>query len=266
MIKLGVNSVLFGGFDFATAVKHIAECGYDGVEISAIDGMCEHLVLANWRSQASELKSIVTDAGIEFLSMEEARLDEERLMLAFEAAAEIGIPVVNVGPGGKSDVEADIEASIDLLARMAERAAPFGVTLCVKAHVNSAIYNTPTTLRAMEAIASPAFGIDMDPSHIYRANEDPERALPAVIDRVRHVHIRDCKGRQSGPGTARDQACGRGDINLWGYCKALVDGNYHGPVALEVIGASELPLADVCIIAAESYGYLNATLTALGAR
>ena len=36
MIKLGVNSVLFAGFDFETAVKHIALSGYDGVEISAI--------------------------------------------------------------------------------------------------------------------------------------------------------------------------------------------------------------------------------------
>ena len=34
--------------------------------------------------------------------MEEAALDEERLMKAFEAGAEIGIPVVNIGPGGKA--------------------------------------------------------------------------------------------------------------------------------------------------------------------
>jgi len=266
MIKLGVNSVLFRDYDFATAVKHIADCGYDGVEISAIEGMCEHLVLSNWKAQANELKQIVADAGIEFISMEETRLDEERLMLAYEAAAEMGIPVVNVGPGGKSDVEEDVQAAIEMLAKMAEKAEPFGVTLCVKAHVNSAIYNTPTTLRAMKEIKSSAFGIDMDPSHIYRANEDPEKALPAVLDRVRHVHIRDCKGRQSGPGAPRDQACGRGDIDLWGYCKAMVDGGYDGPVSLEVIGVNEFDLADVVTIAAESYGYLNATLRALGAR
>ncbi|TVQ22293.1 MAG: sugar phosphate isomerase/epimerase [Spirochaetaceae bacterium] len=266
MIKLGVNSVLFRDYDFATAVKHIADCGYDGVEISAIEGMCEHLVLSDWKAQAAELKAIVADAGIEFVSMEEARLDEARLMLAYEAAAEIGIPVVNVGPGGASDVEQDIQASIELLAKMSEKAEPFGVTLCVKAHVNSAIYNTPTTLRAMESIRSPAFGIDMDPSHIYRANEDPEKALPAVLGRVRHVHIRDCKGRGSGPGAPRDQACGRGDIDLYGYCKAMVDGGYDGPVALEVIGVKEFALEDVCTIAAESYGYLNAILKALGAR
>ncbi len=266
MIKLGVNSVLFQDLDFAGAVKYIAECGYDGVEISAIEGMCEHLVLTNWKSQANELRQIVADAGIEFLSMEETRLDEQRLLLAFEAAAEIGVPVVNVGSGGKTGVEEDVKASIEMLAKMSEAAEPFGVTLCVKAHVGAAIHDTPTTLRAMQEIGSSAFGIDMDPSHIYRANEDPQEALPAVISRVRHIHIRDCKGRQSGPGTPRDQACGRGDIDLHGYCKAMVDGGFEGPVCLEVIGAKGFELPVLTTIAAESYGYLNATLKALGAR
>ena len=41
MIKLGVNSVLYKDFDFSTAARQIALAGYDGVEISAIKGMCE---------------------------------------------------------------------------------------------------------------------------------------------------------------------------------------------------------------------------------
>lgn len=266
VIKLGVNSVLFRDYDFKTAVKYIAECGFDGVEIAAIRGQREHLELANWKAQASDIKAIVADAGIELLSMEAAGLEEERLMTAFEAAAEIGIPVILVGSGRKSDVEDDIRSAIDMLRKMAEKAEPFGVTLCVKAHVNAAIYNTATTLRAMKEINSKAFGINMDPSHVYRAGENPEEALPAVLSRVKHVHIRDCKGRQQGPGTPRNQACGRGDINLMAYCKAMVDGGYNGSVCLEVIGAEDHELPLVSIIAAESYGYLNACLKAVGGR
>jgi len=266
MIKLGVNSVLFGGYDFATAAKYIKKAGYDGVEISAISGMCEHLILDGWRSQAAELKQIVSDNGLEFLSMEEAALDEDRLMKAFEAGAELGIPIVNIGPGGKSDVEEDFVRQTDLMAKMAEKAASFGITLCCKAHVGASIYNTPTTLRAIEKITNPAFGIDMDPSHIYRSGEDPAQALKQVLPRVRHIHIRDCKGRGPAPGAPSDQACGRGDIDLMAYCKVMVEGGYSGPVCLEVIGANEMDLPDVAIIAAESYGYLNACLKALGAR
>ena len=36
-MKLGANSVLFGGFDMETAFKYIAMAGYDGIELSAID-------------------------------------------------------------------------------------------------------------------------------------------------------------------------------------------------------------------------------------
>lgn len=266
MIKLGVNSVLFKDFDFATAAKQIALAGYDGIEISAIKGMCEHLVLDKWQEQVEEIQSIVKENNLEILSMEVASIDEGRMKLAFEAAAGIGIPVVNVGPGGESDKEGDLEKSIETLAHLSEMAEAYGVILCVKAHIGNAIYNTPTTLRAMEEIKSSAFGIDMDPSHIYRGNENPEEELPRVIEKVKHIHIRDCKGRAAGPGDITKQTCGRGDIDLYAYCKALVDGNYSGPVCLEVIGADNHSLADVSIVAAESYGYLNAILKMLEVR
>jgi sugar phosphate isomerase/epimerase len=268
MIKLGVNSVLFKEFDFATAVRHIALSGYDGVEISAIEGMCEHLDLSRWKEQAAELKAIVQDNGLSFLSMEFGSVkDEQRLISALEAAAEIGIPIVNIGPGGKTGVDGDLQKSIDLIQRMSDKAAALGVTLCVKAHIGQSVHDTPTTLQAMAGVSSAAFGIDMDPSHIYRANENPEEALPAVISQVKHVHIRDCKGRLQGPGAIELQACGRGDIDLFGYCKSMVDNNYDGPVVLEVIGAKpEHSLAQISIIAAETYGYLNACLKQLGAR
>ena len=68
------------------------------------------------------------------------------------------------------------------------------------------------------------------------------------------------------PGTPQMQACGRGDIDLRAYCEAMVSGGYSGPVCLEVIGALKLSLPEVSIIAAESYGYLNACLKMLKAR
>ena len=91
-------------------------------------------------------------------------------------------------------------------------------------------------------------------------------ALPQVLSRVGHVHIRDCLGPGPRPGEPQLQACGRGDIDLWGYFKAMVEGGYDGPVDLEVIGAGEYPLSRKAIVAAESYGYMNACLKALGAR
>ena len=227
--------------------------------------MCEHLNLSAWKEQAAELRAIRDELELPFLSTEVASRDRERLLTAFEACAEIGIPIVNIGPGGTMNDEDSLKAAIAETESLAEDAEKFGITLCVKAHVGAAVYSTPTTLRMMDYVTSPAFGVDMDPSHIHRAGENPAKALPAVLSRMKHIHIRDCKGDGPSPGDPTNQACGRGDIDLFGYFRAMVDASYDGPVCLEVIGPDQ-SLTDATRIAAESYGYMNAILKNLGAR
>lgn len=265
-MKLGANSVLFGGHDLETAFRVLKSAGYDGIEISAIDGMSRHLVIEEWQSQAATIRKLSTVYELPLLAMEQPNTDPGRMESTFQAAVECGIPIVNVGPGGKSEEPGSIEARIEALAVLAERAAHYGVLLCVKAHVGSAIYNTPTTLQALAAIDSPAFGLDMDPSHIHRAGENPVEALRQVIHRVKHVHIRDCKGREKGPGKPEDQANGRGDIDLAGYLRVLQENGYTGPVDLEVIGAKEYSAERCAIIAAEARGHMQACLQFCGAR
>ena len=265
MIQLGVNTVLFKPFSFAEAAKAIALAGYDGLEISAIQGMCEHLDLDNYKAQKADLLAVMEETGLKFLSTEVASIDRERLEKAFEACADIGIPIVNVGPGGKADEPGSLEESIENLLDRTELAAKYGVTLCCKAHVGNAIYSTPTTIKAMDAIKSDFFGIDMDPSHIWRAGENPADALKGVLSGVKHVHIRDCKGTGPSPGEPGLQTCGRGDIDLVSYFKVMAEGKYSGPVCLEVIGPDQT-LQAASIIAAESYGYMNAILKSLNAR
>jgi sugar phosphate isomerase/epimerase len=265
-MKLGANSVLFGGYDMETAFKCIALAGYDGIEISAIDGMSQHLVLDRWQEIAPEIKRLAAAYHLALLAMEQPSRDLAKMEKAMQAAVEIGIPIINCGPGGKTGDEASLQQTLDELGNLARMAEKYGVMLCVKAHVGASVYNTPTTLRVMEAITSPNFGIDMDPSHIYRANENPVEAIAAVISRVKHVHIRDCKGRQQGPGKPEDQANGRGDIDLVGYIRVLQENGYQGSVNLEIIGAKDYSLEQCCIIAAESRGHMQACLQACGAR
>ena len=284
-MKLGANSVLFGGYDMETAFKHIAMAGYDGIELSAIDGMSQHLVLDCWEDLADEIKQLAKTYELDLLAMEQPSRNVEKMEKAFQAAVEIGIPIVNCGPGGKSDDEDAWPEVIDSLGNLSAMAERYGVTLCVKAHVGASIYNTPTTIRAMEVISSPAFGIDMDPSHIHRAGENPVEAIAAVVSRVKHVHIRDCKGNfqnqasatdgrqfdtvvtgHQAPGKPEMQANGRGDIDLVGYIAVLHQNGYTGPLNLEIIGAKEYSLEQCCTIAAESRGHMQACLQTCGAR
>ena len=265
-MKLGVNSVLFGGHDMETAFKYAQMCGYDGIELSAIDGMSEHLVLDRWRELAPKIKEMSKQFNLPILAMEQPSQDAGKMELAFAAAAEIGIPIVNCGPGGKANDEATFQPVVDSLGKLADRAKHYGVTLCFKAHVGQYVYNTPTTLKVLGALAHPNLGLDMDPSHIWRAGEDPVEAVGAVVKRIRHVHIRDCKGRQQNPGTPEMQANGRGDINLLGYVRVLHENRYAGPVNLEIIGAKSYDAARCVAIAAEARGHMQACLQACGAR
>ncbi|MCG3147502.1 MAG: hypothetical protein PCFJNLEI_00942 [Verrucomicrobiae bacterium] len=257
-MKLGANSVLFGGHSVETAFQYLALCGYDGIEISAIAGMSDHMI------GAATLKELAAKYNLPILAMEQPSQDPATMEAAFQAAVEMGCPLVNCGPGGKSNDEATFQQSIESLGKLTDRAAHYGLTLCVKAHVGAAIYNTPTTLRALQAI--PKIGLDMDPSHIHRANEIPVDAIAAVVSRIRHVHIRDCKGRQQNPGKPEMQANGRGDIDLLGYIRVLHQNGYTGPVDLEVIGAKEYDIPRCVAIAAEARGHMQACLQACGAR
>lgn len=287
-MKLGLNSVLFGAFDMETAFKYTAMAGYDGIELSTIASMSEHLVLDRWQELAPEIKRLSAEYGLELLAMEQPSQDPQLMEAAFQAAVELGVPIVNCGPGGRTGNEELWPQVIDSLGNLSKMAEKYGVTLCVKAHVGASIYNTPTTLRLMEAITSPAFGIDMDPSHIFRAGENPVEAIAAVISRVKHVHIRDCPGRPDrpgepivrqanlttevrgvhGPGEPNMQANGRGEIDLVGYVRVLHENGYAGPLDLEVIGTKRLgySLEQCCIIAAETRGHMQASLQACGAR
>ncbi|MDQ3439573.1 MAG: sugar phosphate isomerase/epimerase [Planctomycetota bacterium] len=265
-MKLGVNSVLFGGHDMEVAFRWTQQCGYDGIELSAIDGMSAHLVLERWREIAPRVKELSKQYSLPVMAMEQPAQDAAKMEAAFQAAAEIGIPIVNCGPGGKANDESTYQPVVDSLCKLADRAKHYGVTLCFKAHVGQYVYNTPTTLKVLAAIDHPNLGLDMDPSHIWRAGEDPVEAIGAVVKRIRHVHIRDCKGRQQNPGTPQMQANGRGDIDLLGYIRVLHESGYAGPIDLEVIGAKAYEAAQCVAIAAESRGHMQACLQACRAR
>jgi sugar phosphate isomerase/epimerase len=278
-MKLGANTVLFGGYDLETAFRYLAMAGYEGVELSAIPGMSEHLVVERWAQLAPSIQRLSETYGLELLAIEQPFPDLAIMEPAMEAAVALGIPIINCGPRGVQGDDESLKERIEVLAGLADMAESYGVTLCVKAHVGSAIYNTETTLRALQQITSTALCCDLDPSHIYRGGEDPVEAIEAVIDRIAHVHIRDCASRELGPQTLdangnirfanmapEMQINGRGKIDLVGFVRVLHEHGYAGPLDLEIIGAKDYSLAQCCAIAAEAHGHMQACLQACGNR
>ena len=111
-MKLGVNSVLFKPFSVMEAFKGIKQAGYDGVELSAIPMMNPHLKLTDAEATAQSIKDIKeaqAETGLELLSMELASQDPTLLRKACAAAVELGVPIINVGPNGKTGEEGGVE-------------------------------------------------------------------------------------------------------------------------------------------------------------
>ena len=132
-MKLGANSLLFGAWDMETAFKYLKMAGYDGIEMSAIDvdepalgleplaGMC-----------AGELCGCRKNTTWNCWRWSNPRAIPDLMERAMQAAVETGIPIINVGPGGKSDDESTYPQVLDELGALVQRAEHYGVMLCVK--------------------------------------------------------------------------------------------------------------------------------------
>lgn len=256
-MKLGCNTVLFASVDLETALEHVAAAGYEFVELAAIKGMCEHVSPDDSAERRRWVRQRVADLGLTPTAMEAATTDPERLERIFDLANGLGVPIVNVGSGGVSDDEESTKQAIAHVAKLAELAERHGVRLAVKPHVGQAIYNSATALRLCGEVTQSALGLNFDPSHLFRADEDPAGVARAWGERIVTSHFRDCASRNRAVGPPETQIPGRGMVDIPGTLRALRDVHYAGPLNLEVIGARDYTLARAMGIAAEARGYLH---------
>jgi len=267
LTKIGCNSVLFSMVDLDNALQHIAWAGYTGAELAYITGMVEHIQPDQGQEYADRIRRTATDLGLALYAIEVTPNTPERVEAACRMAADLAIPVVAIGSGGKTGDEASFRQAIDLGARYAEIAGRSGVTLALKPHVGAAVYNTQTALQAWREIASPHLGLNFDPSHLVRAGEDVVAAARqfSAAGAIVHSHFRDCLTDKVGgpPGPPEEQIPGRGRLDIPGILRALDESGYQGALDLECIGAKSYPLPRAMGIAAETRGYLRRCLQQL---
>lgn len=258
-MRLGCNTVLFAAHPLAGALQRIAWCGYREVELAAIPGMCEHVSPGG---DVEEVRSLLEEVGLRAVAIEAAMdltnpENLDRFAEVLRLGSEIGVEVVNTGGGGRSDDAASERAVHDAIRALAPRAEALGLRVGVKAHVNQAVYNAESALRALDAVPPTGWGINYDASHLYRVGDDPEAAARALAPCLASVHIRDTLAPVIPIGPPLTQVPGRGGIDLAAVLSELAAAAYAGPINLEVIGAAKLEDWQAAAIAAESRGYLH---------
>ncbi len=259
-MRLGCNTVILGATDLAAALRHIAWAGYRHVELAAIKGMCEHIMPG---MDTAATRALIAENGLEATAIEAATTDAERLEQIFGLANELGVPIINIGSGGASGDEESTRKAIEHIGNLARLAGRYGVRLAVKPHVGQAIYNGATALRLMDEVREAALGLNFDPSHLYRADEDPPEIARRWGTRIIISHFRDCASREQRVGPPETQIPGRGSVDLPATLRALRDVGFGGPLNLEIIGAGSYELSRAMGLVAESRGYLNRCLQEL---
>ncbi len=259
-MKTSCNTVLFGGFSLKRALENISNSGYDGAELAALPGMAPHIgpatlhqleKIASWAEEYSLSPSSIEAGGV--------REDFDQVL---KAAAGLGIPVVAIGSGGTMDDEDSFREVVDMVNDAAGRAEKHGVNIAVKAHVHAAVYDSTTCLRLLDEVDSKRVGINFDPSHIFRAGEDPAQAAAKIGSGIIHSHFRDAPKAEMGPpGTPFEQIPGTGKIDLGATVKSLSKVGYDGYLSLEVIGGgtplASMPENELVAIASRSQGYMT---------
>ncbi len=269
-MRIGCNTLLYGGHDLETALRHIAWAGYDGIELSAIPGVAEHAQLGQGRDYARALRRQIESHGLQLyhLGIHPRLLTEpagqERLLRGLELAVDLEVPLVLAAAMGYEQTPAAFEQACQTIGRLARRARELGLKLGIKPHVGTAVYHTASALAMVEMVGEPNLGLDFDVSHIYRANEDPAESFRQLAPHVFTVRVRDAVSRATEIGTPETQVPGRGVMDLAGALAAIKESGYDGDITLDIVGTFSYPADRVMAIVAETRGYLRCALRQVG--
>jgi sugar phosphate isomerase/epimerase len=240
------------------ALAGIAEAGYAGVELSAVPGWTEHVVLDD---DPAELRAKLAHHGLTPVSLSghSDLTTKEGLAHGVKAvrwAADYGLPIVNTAIGGHWSEDEDESAflgNIDELATVAEEA---GIVVALEIH-GDIMASGAKTKPLVERIGRESIRVNYDTANceFYGAVTAIED-IPAIAPYLAHVHLKDKVG---GPREWDFPAPGEGHVDFAGVLRALADAGYTGPYSVEIEFKGEPwpPLAEVTRAMTSSYRHLS---------
>jgi sugar phosphate isomerase/epimerase len=276
-VKLGFVSAILPDLSLEEVAAVAKATGHDCVELMCWPrGKAErryagvtHVDVANLaKSQADEINGLFASAGVSISGLgyypnplsaneEESRIAIDHIMRVVEAAALLGVPVVNtfIGRDPKRSVDENWPHFREVwppLIRFAEdHAIKIGIENCPMLFTSdewpggkNLAYSPAIWRRMFDEIPSANFGLNYDPSHLIWLKIDESEPLREFASRLVHVHAKDVRVDQSRLnevgilGTPLQfhtpKLPGLGDVNWGRFFSILTDVGYDGPVCVEV--------------------------------
>ncbi|HWE35392.1 MAG TPA: sugar phosphate isomerase/epimerase [Isosphaeraceae bacterium] len=276
-MKLGFVSAILAELSLEEVFGVAAEAGYSCVEVMCWPpGKAErryagvsHLDAVDLDAKAvGAIRDLIQRTGVGISGLgyypnplaadrDEARVAVEHLGRVIDAAATLGVGVVNsfVGRDPALSVEANwprfLETWRPIVAHAEAKGIRIGIENCPMLFTadewpgGKNLATSPAIWRQMFAdIPSPHFGLNFDPSHFVWQQMDYLAPLHEFKDRLFHVHAKDARAdrdRLDSHGVLSypklwhtPKLPGLGDVRWGAFFGALTDAGYDGPVAVEV--------------------------------
>ncbi len=245
-MKIGYSTWGMPTVPVDTAISHIADLGFDGIELTIIPRFTTELSTldaAERKRIASLLKqhNLALPAIAAHSSLLETDPDAHaknmwRLKGGVDLAVELAqgdeLPAVNTTTGGKPE---EWEIKKDFLAErvgeLVDYGASQGVTIAMEPHIGAIIDTPEKVLELLEIVNSPYLKVNFDISHFDIIGIPTEETVSALAPVSAHTHVKDQRG------IAPDFEFlipGEGTFDYVGYLKAMQAHGYDGFITAEV--------------------------------
>jgi len=276
-MQLGFVSAILPDLSLEEVAKFAAAEGFDCVELMCWPvGKAErryagvtHVDVTDFdKARAQQVREVMSRSGVAISGLgyypnalspdpRESEVSVAHIRKVIAAAALLGVNRMNtfIGRDWAKSVDANWPRFMEVWPPVIQYARELGVRVGIE---NCPMYFTadewpggknlahsPAVWRRMfEAIPSPNFGLNFDPSHLVWQRMDYLKPLKEFAGRIFHVHAKDVKldqDRLDDVGILatplafhRPRIPGRGEIDWGRFIQGLAAAGYDGPVCIEV--------------------------------
>lgn len=246
-MRPGYYSTMLSHLSLPEAATVVADAGYTDLAING-DGIpskfAPHVTPEMSLDQCRELAGAVCAAGLSipamsvnfyFFAKDEAERQRglSHVSAMIDRAAAIGVDYVHLCSGRPTpgqDEMAMMPLFIETMQAVLRKAGEKGVSVGLESAAPHMYPQCGRYLELAEALRPLELAVNFDPSHFQAIGEDPVEAVHRLAPLIRHVHIKDAKGRYP---EFSFPPLGEGEIDFPKLIAALGDIGYAGALTIE---------------------------------
>jgi L-ribulose-5-phosphate 3-epimerase len=264
--QLAINSNTYHGYSLEDAVKGASEAGFKQIELAAVKEHTAHVLPDMTPNQLKEIKELLRKYEMKCVGIgaHSNVMREEgitNLLKSIDLAVEFDCKYVVTATGdahNDADVIEDVAVLTKNLEPIIQKCERLNKVLVLETHGNN--FATGASLKRLAQSLNDRVKINYDTANvIFYGNMLPYEDLEASIDYVDFIHLKDKLGAYH---EWNFPAIGDGDLDFSKLFATLSNGNYKGPISVEIEFTSAGPanLEEVNQAVTRSFNYLTRLL------